>query len=69
VIRRLEADVEPPMADTVAAERPYESATELVADLNRIARETPFNDDAWEKLLKHVAENAPNSPAGLKRSA
>jgi chromosome segregation ATPase len=69
VIRRLEADPEPPMADTVAAERPYESASELVADLNRIARETSFSDDAWEKLLKHVAENAPDSPAGLKRSA
>jgi hypothetical protein len=69
VIRRLEADPEPPMADTVAAERPYESASELVADLNRIARETSFSDDAWEKLLKHVADNAPDAPAGLKRSA
>jgi hypothetical protein len=69
VMRRLEADPEPPMADTVAAERPYESATELVADLSRIARETVFSDDAWEKLLRHVSENAPDSPAGLKRSA
>jgi hypothetical protein len=57
------------MADTVAADRPYESAAELVADLNRIARETSFSDDAWEKLLKFVADNAPDSPAGLKRSA
>ena len=69
VIRRLEADPEPPMADTVAAERPYESAAELVADLNRIARDTPFSDDAWDKLLKHVADAAPDSPTGLKRSA
>ncbi|MCE9564384.1 MAG: hypothetical protein K8U57_20295 [Planctomycetes bacterium] len=69
IIRRLEADAEPPMADTVAAERPYESATELVSDLNRIARDTPFSDDAWEKLLKFVADNAPDSPVGLKRSA
>ncbi|MBA4189141.1 MAG: hypothetical protein C0467_14180 [Planctomycetaceae bacterium] len=69
VIRRLEADAEPPMADTVAAERPYESAAELVADLNRLARETSFSDDAWEKLLKFVADNAPDSPVGLKRSA
>jgi len=69
VIRRLEADPEPPMADTVAADRPYESAAELVADLNRIARDTAFSDDAWEKLLRHVADNAPDSPAGLKRSA
>ncbi len=69
IIRRLEADAEPPMADTVAAERPYESASELVSDLNRIARDTAFSDDAWEKLLKYVAENAPESPVGLKRSA
>jgi chromosome segregation ATPase len=69
VIRRLEAEPEPPMADTVAAERPYESASELVADLNRVARDTSFSDDAWEKLLKHVVDNAPDAPAGLKRSA
>jgi chromosome segregation ATPase len=69
IIRRLEAEPEPPMADTVAAERPYESAAELVAELNRAAKETSFSDDAWEKLLKHVAENAPDAPAGLKRSA
>jgi hypothetical protein len=69
IVRRLEADAEPPMADTVAAERPYESATELVADLNRVAREVAFSDDAWDKLLKFVAENAPDAPAGLKRSA
>ena len=46
VIRRLEADPEPPMADTVAADRPYESAAELLAELNRLARETSFSDDA-----------------------
>ena len=69
IIRRLEAEPEPPMADTVAAERPYESASGLVAELNRAARETSFSDDAWDKLLKHVAENAPDAPAGLKRSA
>ncbi|HJZ56813.1 MAG TPA: hypothetical protein VKE74_17730, partial [Gemmataceae bacterium] len=69
VIRRLEADAEPPMADTVAPDRPYESAAELVADLNRIARETAFSDDAWEKLLRHVAENAPDAPAALRQSA
>ena len=69
VIRRLEADAEPPMGDTVAADRPYSSATELVADLNRIARETGFSDDAWDKLLRHVAENAPDAPAILRQSA
>jgi hypothetical protein len=69
VIRRLEAEPEPPMADTVAADRPYTSATELVADLKRVARETPFSDDAWEKLLRHVAEHAPDGPAALRQSA
>lgn len=69
VIRRLEADPEPPMADTVAAERPYDSAAELVEHLNRLAREISFSDDAWEKLLAHVAAHAPEALLGLKRSA
>jgi hypothetical protein len=69
IIRRLEADPEPQMADTVATGKPYESAAELVADLDRVARETPFSDDAWDKLLKHISENAPDAPAGLRRSA
>ena len=68
VIRRLEADAEPPMGDTVAAAQPYQSAAELLVDLQRIARDTPFSDDAWEKLLKHVADNAPDSPAGLRKA-
>lgn len=68
VIRRLEADAEPPMADTVAAAQPYGSAGELLADLQRIARETSFSDDAWEKLLKHVSDNAPDAPAGLRKA-
>jgi chromosome segregation ATPase len=68
VIRRLEADAEPPMADTVATAEPYGSAGELLADLQRIARDTPFSDDAWEKLLKYVADHAPDAPAGLKRA-
>jgi hypothetical protein len=69
IIRRLEADSEPPMADRSAAGTPYESAAELLADLDRASRETPFNDDAWDKLLKHVAENAPDVSIGLRRSA
>jgi hypothetical protein len=69
VIRRLEADPEPPMADTVAADRPYESAAELLADLKRVAREIVFSDDAWEKLLRHVVDNAPDGPAALRQSA
>jgi hypothetical protein len=69
IIRRLEADPEPPMADTVATGRPYASAAELVDDLDRAQRETPFSDEAWYKLLKHVVENAPDAPDGLRRSA
>jgi chromosome segregation ATPase len=61
VIRRLEADAEPPMADTVAAAQPYASAADLLADLQQIARETPFSDDAWERLLKYVADHAPHT--------
>jgi hypothetical protein len=68
VIRRLEADAEPPMADTVAMAQPYASAAELLADLQRIARETPFSDDAWHRLLKHVADHAPDSATGLKKA-
>jgi hypothetical protein len=69
IIARLGADPEPPMADPVAADRPYTSAAELVAELKRVARETPFSDDAWEKLLRHVAENAPDGPTALRQSA
>lgn len=69
VVRRLEADPEPPMADTVAADRPYANAAELVADLKRVARDTGFSDDAWDKLLRHVADNAPDAPAALRQSA
>ena len=69
IVRRLEADPEPPMADTVPVDRPYDSASELLADLKRVSRETPFSDDAWEKLLRHVSENAPDSPAALRQSA
>ena len=64
IIRRLQAD-----PDTTAANEPYESAAELVADLDRVARETPFSDDAWDKLVRYVMENAPDAPAGLRRSA
>ncbi|HEY1191673.1 MAG TPA: hypothetical protein VGE74_28835, partial [Gemmata sp.] len=68
VIRRLEADAEPPMADTVALDQPYQSAAELLSDLQRIARDTPFSDDAWEKLLKHVLDNAPDVAVSLKKA-
>lgn len=69
IVRRLEADAEPPMADTVPADRPYDSALELVDDLKRVARDTPFSDDSWEKLLRHINEHAPDGPAPLRQSA
>ncbi len=69
VIRRLEAEPEPPMADTLAAERQYQSTADLVADLNVAAHELPVGDDAWAKLLIYVAENAPEAMLGLKQSA
>ena len=69
IVRRLEAEVETPMADTVASDRPYESASELVTDLKQVARETAFSDDAWTKLLRHVADNASDAPATLRQSA
>ena len=68
MIRRLEADAKPPLADTVAVAQPYQSAAELLADLQRITRDTPFSDDAWDRLLKHVADNAPDAPVGLKKA-
>jgi hypothetical protein len=68
IIRRLEADPAP-AGDAFPAARPYESATELVDDLGRAARETPFSDDAWDKLLHYVVDHAPDAPAGLRRSA
>ncbi|MFO0822880.1 MAG: hypothetical protein U0792_07135 [Gemmataceae bacterium] len=37
--------------------------------VNRVAREVAFSDASWDKLLKFVAENAPDAPAGLTRSA
>jgi hypothetical protein len=64
IIRRLLAD-----PNTASASNPYESASELIADLDREARETPFSDDAWDRLLRYVMENAPDAPAGLRRSA
>lgn len=69
IIRRLDADPAPPMEDTVPADPPYQSAAELVADLKHLAKETTFSEDAWNKLLHHTAENAPQSPAALRRSA
>lgn len=69
VLRRLEAEPEPPMADVIPTDRPYDSATELLDDLHRLARETPFHDDAWEKLLRYVADHVPGRPELFRRSA
>jgi hypothetical protein len=69
VLRRLESDFETPMADTMAADPPYASAADLLDDLRRIARETSFSDDAWSKLIRHVADNAPQELPPLRQSA
>ena len=43
------------------------SAAELLGDLQQVARDIPFSVDAWERLLKHVADNAPDA-TGLKKA-
>ena len=68
VIRRLEADPETPMADTTAGAVPYRTAAELVADLGRLAAAFPCPADAWDRLVRHAADNATDG-GGLRRSA
>lgn len=69
VVRRLAADPAPPMADTVAADRPYTSVGELVEELDRAARGVPAGDDAWDKLVRQVADAAPDAPPGPRAAA
>ncbi|MBX9625763.1 MAG: hypothetical protein K2X82_18330, partial [Gemmataceae bacterium] len=69
VVRRLGADADSPMGDTVAADRPYHSAAELAADLRRLARGLPNADDAWAELLRQVADATPDGPPALRQSA
>ena len=50
----------------LTAERPedgYASAASLLEDLDRAGAEVPANAEAWERLLRHVRENAPEEPA------
>ncbi len=54
VVRRLEADPETPMADTATGAAPYRSASELVAELRRLAGLFPCPADAWEALIQHI---------------
>lgn len=69
VIRRLEADPETPMGDTVAGAVPYRSAAELVADLTRLAALFPTPPDAWERLIQTAAESAPGATLSFRRTA
>ena len=69
VIRRLEADPEPTMGDTMVGTVPYSSAGELAADLIRLAAAFPCPPDAWERLLSHIAENADDDGAEARKSA
>ena len=69
VVRRLGADADSPMGDTVAADRPYASAAEAAADLRRLARGLPNADDAWAELLRQVGEATADGPAALRQSA
>lgn len=69
IVRRLNADASPPMEDTIAGDRPFDSAAELVARLHDLVGEVPFSDDAWDKLVRHAAENIPDRPTMLRRTA
>jgi hypothetical protein len=63
VIRRLEIGAEPAMGDVVAIDRPYADAGELARDLARLVEQFPCPSEAWEKLVRFAAENAPDRPA------
>jgi hypothetical protein len=69
VIRRLDANPETPMADTVAGAMPYSSAQELVDDLTRLSQVFPCPQDAWESLIRQVSDNVETPVAPLRRSA
>ncbi|MBA2224982.1 hypothetical protein [Thermogemmata fonticola] len=63
VLRRLEADPMPPMADMPPAHVPYASAAELLADLHRLASRFPCSEEVWHKLVQFIAEQS--QPAGV----
>ena len=67
VVRRLEADPETPMADTVAGAMPYRSSGDLVADLKRLTTLFPCPADAWQRLVQHVTDHAADT--GTRQSA
>ena len=67
VVRRLEADPETPMADTVAGAMPYRSSGDLVADLKRLTTLFPCPADAWQRFVQHVTDHAADT--GTRQSA
>jgi chromosome segregation ATPase len=66
VIRRLEIGAEPPMGDVVAIDRPYADTGDLLRDLARLMESHPCPADAWEKLVRFAADNAPDQPQPLR---
>jgi hypothetical protein len=68
VIRRLEADPETPMGDTVAGAVPYTSAAELVADLARLTNLFPVPPEVWERLVRQAVETGADTLT-FRRSA
>lgn len=69
VVRRLEADPETPMADTMAEAIPYRSVHELVLDLQRLQAAFPCPADLWGRLVAHVVENIDPVTVTARRSA
>ena len=59
VLRRLETDAENPMSDTVTGAAPYRTASELLADLQKLAGKFPLALQSWEELLGQLAERRP----------
>jgi hypothetical protein len=46
----------------------YQTAGALLEDLDRAGAEVPANAEAWDRLLRHVRDNAVPE-AGLRESA
>lgn len=69
VIRRLEAGMDPPMADVVAFDRPYANARELLQDLEQYTQEYPLTADIMSKWVNAIAECLHGSQQTERQSA
>ena len=65
VCPRRSTSGEPCRLRTEAADR-YTSAADLLADLERIGPDFPASADAWNRMVKYVAENATDGVAWRK---